>query len=517
MFTLLVYLSFHFSLLFTITSSDTPPYTPTDYILINCGSSSNATSTDGRHWEGDVGSKFLPNDVANISLADTATEQHSSVTQIPFLTARIIRSQFSYTFPVSPGEKFLRLYFYPSSYSSGLNTSESFFTVTANNYTLLSNFNAFLIVSAKKFAPASLIKEFIINVQGMNQFLKVNFLPSMNSYAFVNGIEVVSTPDDLYMGNHDMYANPLKFVNCPNVQFEFDQNKTAFEALYRLNVGGNDVSPVYDSGMFREWASDDKFIWGGDRGNPLSNNEIAIKYTPQTPNYAAPPIVYATARAMGQFSTSFNLSWIFPVDSGFLYLLRLHFCEINPDLITKENQRVFTIFINNRTAEPEADIIYWAHDPGISIFRDYIVYVSNPPDGRRNKQDLFLALHPNLDVKPKYADAILNGLELFKLNSSEGNLAGTNPGIAVDPNSLVSNTKSPNKGSSGKFRVSIAIVGGVAGGAAMALTIGFRTRLLSRRVILQFPAMHTWMSGTCIEFLINGPTTLLNYMFPNHG
>ncbi|XP_027069495.1 receptor-like protein kinase FERONIA [Coffea arabica] len=453
MFTLLVYLCFLFNLLLVIASTgSTPPYTPTDYILISCGSSSNSTSVDGRKWDGDVGSKFSPNDMANISSAVTATELGPSVSRAPFSSARIIRSQFSYTFPVSLGKKFLRLYFYPTSYSGGLNTTESFFNVTANNYNLLSNFSAYLTVSSEGFSPPFVKKEYVINVQDMNQFLNVTFFPPSNSYAFVNGIEIVSTPDDLYMGNTD----PLKVVDG---QFEFDQDKTAFETLYRLNVGGQDVSVVDDSGMFREWASDYNFLWGEDEGNPLSNNEIAIKYTPQTPNYTAPPVVYATARAMGKFSTRFNLSWMFPVDSGFYYLMRLHFCEINPDLIAADYERVFIIFISNITAEPVADLIHWAGGPGIPVLRDYLVFVPNPPEGRQTKQGLFLALYPNLDVEPKYADAILNGLELFKLNNTNGSLGGTNH----DP-----------KGSRGKSRVPFAaIAGGAAGGAAMVLIIGF--------------------------------------------
>ncbi|XP_027071777.1 receptor-like protein kinase FERONIA [Coffea arabica] len=466
MFLFLVYLCFLFNLLFVIASTgSTPPYTPTDYILINCGSSSISTSVDGRKWGGDVGSKFSPNDMANISSAVTATEQDPSVSGVPFSSARIIRSQFSYTFPVSLGKKFLRLYFYPTSYTGGLNTTESFFNVTANNYTLLSNFSAYLTVSSKGFSPPfvfeehiinSVVKEYIINIEDMNQFLNVTFLPSSNSYAFVNGIEVVSTPEDLYMGKDG--------------QFECDQDKTALEILYRLNVGGNDVSVVEDSGMFRGWAPDYDFLWGTDKGNPLSNNEIDIKYTPQTPNYTAPPVVYATARAMGKFSTSFNLSWMFPVDSGFYYLMRLHFCEIIPDLIAADYDRVFIIFISNITAEPFADVIRWAGGPGIPVLRDYPVFVPNPPDGRQTKQGLFLALHPNLDVKPKYADAILNGLELFKLITSDGSLGGTNPNLSRDPNSLASNKKSPIKGSPGKPRVLFAAIGG---GVSVVLILGF--------------------------------------------
>lgn len=110
------------------------------------------------------------------------------------------------------------------------------------------------------------------------------------------------------------------------------------------------------------------------------------------PTYVAPVDVYSTARLMGpnqNINLNYNLTWMFTVDSGFSYLVRLHFCEVE-EAITKLNQRVFCIFLNNQTAEREADVIAWAGKQGVPAYKDYVVLV---PTGAP-QQDLWLALHP---------------------------------------------------------------------------------------------------------------------------
>ncbi|KAJ6371204.1 hypothetical protein OIU77_001665 [Salix suchowensis] len=98
---------------------------------------------------------------------------------------------------------------------------------------------------------------------------------------------------------------------------------------------------------------------------------------------------------------------------------------------------------------------------GIPVYKDYIVLV---PQGSQSKQHLWLALHPNMEVKPRVADAILNGLEIFKLNTTDGNLAGLNPEPAVAPPPAEPKNPSLQERRAGK-RSSILHVIGIVGGS----------------------------------------------------
>ncbi|KAI3993693.1 hypothetical protein MKX01_002706 [Papaver californicum] len=229
-------------------------------------------------------------------------------------------------------------------------------------------------------------------------------------------------------------------------------NTTALEKTVRLNVGGNEISPVQDTGLFRSWADDSPYIYAAQLGvtDAANSTSMKIKNDPSAAPYAAPESVYSTARTMGsnpEVNKNYNLTWVFSIDPGFFYLVRLHFCEIE-SVITKVNERVFQIFLNNQTAHDRADIIVWTGHTGngIAVYKDYVV---NVPKGE-GQQDLWLGLHPNTAAKSIYYDAILNGLELFKLSDPNGNLAGTNPLPApvqkvIKPSDLSNSEKSTNR------------------------------------------------------------------------
>ncbi|KAF5791922.1 putative protein kinase RLK-Pelle-CrRLK1L-1 family [Helianthus annuus] len=466
-----------FSLLLLSSSSSSTaaqPYNATDYYLFDCGSSTTTTNSD-RIWDSDERSTVVPSTISITSYSSTPLHRDPSVPQTPYSTARIFNtSSFTYTFPVSQGPKFLRLYFYPAIYSD-LKPEQSFFSVSSNGYSLLTNFSAFLTASflAKTRSNArvdrplvpNFVKEFIIYVKDA-QILNVTFTPSPKSYAFINGIEIVSMPEDLYN------SKKLKSVGVTNGPVI--DNKMALENIYRLNMGGGHVSGNGDTGMYRSWGPDNNYIYSAAIGlTPVYDQLKPIMYTTETPNYTAPELVYRTQRSMGNQSDKYNLTWILPVDSGFYYHLRLHFCNVIPQY-NKRGQVIFMIFINNQTADDEIDLFYLTRGSGYPVYKDYVVFV-NDPDGSGSKRDLWLAMHPNPQSQ-LYNDAFLNGLEVFKL-SMDGSLASPNPELYtaayLDVSLVIQNTK--------KTKLYAPIIGGVGGGLVVltifVLVVFLRTRV----------------------------------------
>ncbi|KAK1271757.1 Receptor-like protein kinase FERONIA [Acorus gramineus] len=319
------------------------------------------------------------------------------------MTARIFWTPYTYSIPVTPGRKFVRLHFYPSNFTGtyfniNFTISDSFFSVSVGPYTLLNNFSALLTAQAINFDYIK--REFSVNIS--SNTLDVTFTPSptnKKAFAFVNGIEIVSTPQIF---------------------------------VARLNVGGSTVSATDDSGLYREWDDDSLYIYGAAVGVTYPKDpNVTIKYSDTLPEYIAPPVVYGTARSMGPnalVNLNYNLTWIVTVDAGFYYLVRLHFCEIAYP-VTKVNMRVFDVFINNMTAVQGMDVIAFTNQvgPGVPIYLDFIVFFPNT--SASSQQDIWVALHPDISSKPVYYDAELNGLEIFKLNDSTGKLYALNPSL----------------------------------------------------------------------------------------
>ncbi|CAL8140698.1 unnamed protein product [Prunus armeniaca] len=437
-----------------------PIYTPVEDITINCGSSETLSNIyDKRDWAGDIKSKFSPSELHQAN-TNTSSEVRkappSSASQVPYTTARLSRFEFSYTVPLSTGQKFIRFYFYPVSYDPSFDRSKALFSVQAGGFTLLHDFNA--SVTADAGEAETLIREFCLNIDN-GKSLTITFTPSRaipDAYAFINGIEIVSMPTNLYYTPPENRYGADFVGNGNNYLIE---NSTAMEMVYRINIGGSGILFNQDTGMYRNWDSlreEEKYL--SSKWSVLPQNvSIELNFV-KIPNYSAPQAVYQTGRSMGNNQTrnkSYNMTWEFPVDPKFFYLLRLHFCEFEPEIIDTRD-RSFIIYIANQTAETQADIIVWSGGNGRPIYRDYVVFMPAGPDQKKVK--LFLALQANpRNWETEYNDVLLNGLELFKLSDTNGILAGPNPD---PPPPKPMQPKTPSKQLKKKSTPMLAIVAG---------------------------------------------------------
>ncbi|VFQ99799.1 unnamed protein product [Cuscuta campestris] len=395
-------------------------------IAISCGSSANLIALNGRLWVGD-------NSFSLTGQSWTSRAQHKAsflIDPVPYQTARASRREFSYMFPVKPGQKFIRLHFNPAPYK-GFKKPTALFTVRIGPYTLLRSFSPSL--AADSLGVKILHKEFCVNVKESEDLLTITFTPSSQEedvyYAFVNGIEIVSMPTGLYftqegdLGSHVVGQKHRFYID----------NSTTLEMVRRLNVGGHSISSTEDGSMFRDWEDDNSYllIGGGGAGASIET-AMKIKYPEimQQKARVAPLSIYQTARTAGvlpgkqqKMNVIHNrLTWIIPVDLGFRYLVRLHFCEFDPEILAR-GERQFRILINNEIAEDNADVVKWSGVHGIAVYRDYVATVGG--DRVKERENLLITLQPTSnELCCKRRDGILNGLEIFKLSNPDNSLAG---------------------------------------------------------------------------------------------
>jgi Malectin-like domain len=445
-------------------------YKPSDSILLNCGGSSGGTDADSRKWVTDTNSKFLAASVKSTMV--TADYQDPALpSPIPYMSSRVFTASASYNISVNKKDRhWVRLHFYPATYT-GFSPDSAYFSVLASGgLTLLSNFSAH--VTAKALSLAYVVKEFSLpaSEDGM---ISLTFTPSdkyNGSYAFINGIEIVSMPD--------LFSQPASLVGFSDQSLEV--SGVSLQTMYRLNVGGQYVGPSNDSGMSRTWYDDSAYLYGAAFGvTNEATDKVRIDYPDDEAEYIAPTDVYSTTRTMGpdpNINRNYNLTWMFSVDGNYTYVVRFHFCEL---IFTKINQRVFNIYVNNKTAYADADVVAWTSSKAVPVYKDFAITVTDGP----GDDQLWVALHPSVDAKPQFYDSLLNGLEIFKLNDSTGNLAAPNP----EPSQMLLNAEanltagSFKSESSGNSVIILAPVGGIVAAAAVVAVVAVLYNKKARR------------------------------------
>ncbi|KAF8010308.1 hypothetical protein BT93_J1050 [Corymbia citriodora subsp. variegata] len=180
----------------------------------------------------------------------------------------------------------------------------------------------------------------------------------------------------------------------------------------------------------------------------------------------------------------YRLTWSIEVDTNFYYLVRLHFCEFQIE-INNSTDRAFEIFINSRLVEGYADVIRWS-GKGVPVYRDYAVFMH---DGQKKRSSLSVALGALTYSDTRYSDAILNGLEIFKINNSDRNLAGSNPDPVPDklPGPPLASKASSNLSKAAWIAI---VAGGASGFTVLSLLAFFLYRRRNRA------KDSTWSDGT---------------------
>ncbi|XP_024625927.1 receptor-like protein kinase FERONIA [Medicago truncatula] len=402
-----------------------------DVLAVNCGHSID-TIFENRTWVGDNDDTKLFSVIEPqiISVKAKANPNSDSVNHIPFSSARISFSDFTFSFsPINSGPVFLRLHFYPTSYQN-FETSNALFTVkVGTNLTLLKDFSPSLWLPNDN---KTITKEYCIHTK-QGEKLDVTFIPKntnqLNAFAFINGIEIVSMPSFLYYTNLSDPNYHLTLLDFDSNEYHIPNNK-AMETVYRVSVGESQVPPGDDTGMFRNWDNDfPRYLekqypqsissyFGPDHPNYLQNT---------IPNYTAPEVVYLTARSYGMDAKeNYNVTWNFKVDSIFTYMVRLHFCEFDWH-IKNPGDRVFQIFIDDIMAEPRADVLYWSSGVRmVPVHKDYALTMDSQGGSRQiERVNLSIKLQRVPEtVFTKYSDVLLNGIEILKISDKNNNLAG---------------------------------------------------------------------------------------------
>ncbi|RZC70915.1 hypothetical protein C5167_034073 [Papaver somniferum] len=386
-------------------------FIPVDNYLVHCGSVEN-TVLNNRIFVSDSSGcgSSLWSAARTTSLKDENPLEGSSPL---YHTARVFTKLSNYEFEIKEkGTHFVRLHFFPFD-STKFNLSDSLFYVSVNGVLLLSNFTGQEEESRNFKNPV--LKEYLIWVESGDK-LVLSFIPSKeSSFAFVNAIEVISAPKDLI-------ADTAQYVTSERVEKYNGLTKEALETIYRINIGGPKVTPFNDT-LWRTWIPDDGFLKLGAASKAISFSGRIKYHAGGASREVAPDNVYSSARIMSYPNVSmpdFNITWVFPVKSGYSYLVRMHFCDIASMAL---NELYFDIYINGYAAYKDFDMSELSGQMlAAPYYADFVI-------DAHTAKELTISIGPSSLSSPERINAILNGLEIMKMNNSMGSLDGE---ISVD-------------------------------------------------------------------------------------
>ncbi|CAE6075300.1 unnamed protein product [Arabidopsis arenosa] len=451
-------------------------FTPQDNYLINCGSPSNGTLM-GRIFMSDK----LSSNLLTSSKEILASESDNSGSDI-YQTARVFTEVSSYKFSITRGRHWVRLYFNPFDYQN-FKMGSAKFAVSSQSHVLLSDFNV---------KSPRVVKEYSLNVTTND--LVLTFTPSGGSFAFVNAIEVISIPDTLITGSPRFVGNPAQFQ---------DMSMQGLETIHRVNMGGPLVAANNDT-LTRTWVPDSGFLLEKNLAKTVSKFSTVNFVPGYATEDSAPRTVYGSCTEMNSAdnpNSIFNVTWEFDVEPGFQYYFRFHFCDI---VSLSLNQLYFNLYVDSMVAATDIDLSTLVDNTLAGAYS--MDFVTQTPKGS-NK--IRVSIGPST-VHTDYPNAIVNGLEIMKMNNSKGQLS---TGSFVPGSS--SSSKQSNLGM---------IVGSAIGSLLAVVFLGSCFVLYKKRKRGQDGHSKTWMpfsiNGTSMGSKYSNGTTLTsittnaNYRIP---
>eukprot|EP00850_Spirogloea_muscicola_P002598 SM000010S04236 [mRNA] locus=s10:462921:469128:+ [translate_table: standard] len=434
----------------------------------------------------------LPQSDSSQAPLTCACLQYAIFTDFDLQTSTFLRS-------ITEDRYFIRLHFAAIQPQSGAfpDPSKALLTHESGSYItmpLLSYYNVTQQASAQEFSlplGVHIVRNGLLVTS--SQMLNITFTPIADSFAFVNGIELVPSDKDLYNQQPRLASNHRRTKEISGKPLKRE---------YRLNCGGLSVSSTSDK-LYRTWTKNDAdfldplpdivFLEGGIGGAiPLPQlgrqigaaNMTANRSTttsrdhnttlPQhlivtTPirNTDAPP--YYTPLAVAQSDRSFpaldasQLTYRFPLDDGWHYLVRIIFSE---NVYSLPNQRVMNVFLD-KVFVGEFDIAKLAGKNSVYV-RDFVV--SLPVGQSSMRLDIRIsnnapapgspALHPAAPPHTSFAPSI-----------PSANPPAETPASPTRTSPPPAGTPAPPKGPQGKSSSSAAVIGGAIGGVAVALIL----------------------------------------------
>ncbi|GKU94820.1 hypothetical protein SLEP1_g8257 [Rubroshorea leprosula] len=358
-------------------------YTRPDHFFINCGSDTNAivSGNPNRTFIGDL---IYP-DSLSFTKQKTKVIINSQISDVLYQTARIFKQQSFYEFDIdTAGIYLVRLHFFNST-----DVSTAVFDVSSLStaqFSLLKNFT--ILRRSTKDSNSPLIDEFLLNItQGK---FSVYFTPQGSSFAFINALEVFLAPEKFIPDNASTPTNK----NYSGILSH------ALQTIYRINVGGEKVTPDNDT-LWRTWIPDDGFLSNPSMAKNSTSSSARPNYQGAFTEFIAPDHVYQTAIEKNNTDTS-NVTWSFNVSKNSTHFVRVHFCNI---VGSSMGSIIFNLYLNG-IYRREINPYEMADTLDMPFFLDFVL--DSDESGAMN-----ISIGPSENSSEK--NAFLNGVEIMEI------------------------------------------------------------------------------------------------------